>query len=154
LIRHADRSSASRYDCGALHLLGSLAYPCGEPLSTLSSRSHDGVKSTQVQTKVSLTRGQAGLRSLIAEFRDPVARLYPPPYGPWVSVARSFRSQRPLTGGRDAERLEPLLACGRHTDLLSFSAPDLRTVSFSSVCHVLRPAVFAVSPHGVCPVSR
>jgi hypothetical protein len=48
-------------------------------LSNVSSRTPDEVVYT-IQAKILLQRGQAGLRSLIAEYQeDPVARLFPPP---------------------------------------------------------------------------
>src|SRR5438552_13155111 len=77
-------------------------------LSNVSSRSPDERVYT-IQAKVLLQRGQAGLRSLIAEFQqNPAARLYPTPtrlgyLWPLAAVMR-------LTGGRD-ERVGAYLSC-------------------------------------------
>ena len=111
-------------------------------LSNVNSRSPDERVYT-IQAKVLLQRGQAGLRSLTAEFQqNPTARLYPPPtrlgyLWPLVAAMR-------LTGGRD-ERVGAYLSCAASIgSLFILALIGVRFFPFWATFFAL--LFFAVSP--------
>jgi len=125
---------------GALLCLGAVLRVAN--LSNVSSRSPDEQVYT-IQTKVLLQRGQAGLRSLIAEFQqNPVARLYPPPtrLGYLWPLAAAMR----LTGGRD-ERVGAYLSCAASIGSL-FILALIGVRFFPSWATLFALLFFAVSP--------
>jgi 4-amino-4-deoxy-L-arabinose transferase-like glycosyltransferase len=111
-------------------------------LSNVSSRSPDERVYT-IQAKVLLQRGQAGLRSLIAEFQqNPAARLYPTPtrLGYLWPLAAAMR----LTGERD-EEVGACLSCAASIGSL-FILALIGVRFFPSWATLFALLFFAVSP--------
>jgi 4-amino-4-deoxy-L-arabinose transferase-like glycosyltransferase len=125
---------------GALLCLGAVLRVAN--LSNVSSRSPDERVYT-AQAKALLEKGQAGLRSLIAEFQqDPVVRRYPPPtrLGYLWPLAAAMR----LTGERD-ERVGAYLSCAASMGSL-FILALIGVRFFPSWATFFALLFFAVSP--------
>ena len=111
-------------------------------LSNVSSRGPDE-REYSIQAKTLLRRGQAGVRSLIAEYQQsPLLRLYPTPtrLGYLWPLAAAMR----LTGGRD-ERVGAYLSCAASIGSL-FILALIGVRFFPSWATFFALLFFAVSP--------